>query len=294
MMPAAGPPRRPATPWYVVQALGIVLAATAFAAEAPKGVRVSTDFWVTRVGLSARVLIMAPERPRAGVLLLPGGHGNINLDVQGQIGWGEDDFVIRTRTHYARAGFTTVLPDVSGDQKPPAKLDGYRRSPLQADDLRALSGQMQRMVGQVFVVAYDRGATSALNLAGRGKMDAVAGLVLISPVFEKGQDADAILDEGARLALGALPILVIHHGQDTCSAGAVARLEQIAAGLTPRRFESVALTEGQDDIILRDPFAYYHDPCNKEAHHALAGLDERVSTMVVEWLEKQVSTPTQP
>ncbi len=41
-------------------------------------------------------------------MLLPGGHGNINLDAQGHLGWGENDFLIRTRTHYMNGGLITI------------------------------------------------------------------------------------------------------------------------------------------------------------------------------------------
>jgi len=279
------------TPWCLLPALSVALVAAVHAAEATKGVRIFSEYWATRTGLAARVLVMMPERPRAGVMLLPGGHGNINLDVQAQIGWGEDDFVIRTRASYAKAGFMALVPDVAIDRKPPAVLGDYRRSELQAEDLRAIDIQMRRTVDQVFMVAYDRGATSALNAAGRRKID-LAGLVLISPVLDKAPDADAVLDGGARFALGTLPVLMIHHGLDTCSAGAAARLKQIAAGLTPRSFQSVDLAGGSDDFLLRDPFAYSEDPCNKEARHALAGLEDRVSATVIEWLEKQL--PSRP
>src|SRR5262245_41134472 len=100
--------------------LWIALAVTSFAAESevPTGGRVTSEYWATRAGVSMRVLIMAPPEQRGGVILLPGGHGNINLDVQAHIGWGQDDFVIRTRVSYPRAGFTTVIPDIAIDRKP--------------------------------------------------------------------------------------------------------------------------------------------------------------------------------
>ena len=64
---------------------------------------VSADNWVTRPNTVVRVLLMKANQPADAVMLLPGGHGNINLDSQGHIGWGEDDFVIRTRWHYLRS-----------------------------------------------------------------------------------------------------------------------------------------------------------------------------------------------
>ena len=165
-------------------ALSITLPITAFAVEAEVGVRVVSEYWATRQGVSARVLMMAPSEPRAGVILLPGGHGNINLDVQAHIGWGHDDFVIWIRASYPRAGFSAVVPDIAIDRKPPAKLGDYRRSESRAYDLGSIFDDLRGLTEKVFVVAYDRGTTSALNAAARGKMGLVSGLVLISPILE--------------------------------------------------------------------------------------------------------------
>src|SRR5262249_61154284 len=132
------------------------------------------------------------------------------------------------------------------------------RHEVQAEDLRSIDIQMRRTVGQVFMVAYDRGATSALNAAGRRKVH-LAGLVLISPVLDKAPDADAVLDGGARFALGTLPVLMIHHGLDTCSAGAAARLKQIAAGLSPPALQKARPAGGGDHFRLLGPVASFAD-----------------------------------
>jgi pimeloyl-ACP methyl ester carboxylesterase len=268
----------------------MTLAITAFAVdvEVPTDVRVASEYWATRQGVSVRVLMMAPPEPRAGVILLPGGHGNINLDVQAHIGWGRDDFVIRTRASYPRAGFLTIIPDISNDRKPPAKLDGYRRSESQAYDLGAISDHLRGLTEKVFVVAYDRGATSALNTAARRKMDLISGLVLISPILESGQASETLLQDGARLAFAKMPVLLISHASDGCSSGVVKELSSIATVSTARSFRAVSVTGRQDRYQLSDPFAYYRDPCNKEAYHALAGLDGYVSNIITQWLLTQV------
>ena len=44
---------------------------------------VTADNWVTRPNTAVRVLLMKANQPADAVMLLPGGHGNINLDSQG-------------------------------------------------------------------------------------------------------------------------------------------------------------------------------------------------------------------
>jgi len=267
-------------------ALSCLLACAAYAQSA-RPVRVAATYWPTRAGVSARVLVMLPPTTRAGVMLLAGGHGNLNLDSQGQIGWGVDDFVVRTRLNYPQAGFAVALPDIPIDRKPPMALGDYRRSDLQAQDLVALSGRLKRLADPTFIIAYDRAVTSVLTAAARAKLE-TGGLVLVSPILDGGADSAAVFDEGARTALQNWPVLMISHGGDDCSAEPVRRLKQIAAGLTPRDFQPVALTGGASDYRLQDPLAYYQDPCNKKAAHALAGLDGPVTGTILDWMNGKV------
>jgi pimeloyl-ACP methyl ester carboxylesterase len=284
--------RRAAMPFILpcLTALSIMLAVASSAAEKTTSVRIASDYWATRQGLSARVLLMIPAEPRGGVMLLPGGHGNINLDVQAQLGWGHDDFVIRTRANYPQSGFTAVIPDIAIDRKPPAKLGDYRQSEAQAYDLRALSGGLRRMADRVFVVAYDRGTTSALNAAARDKMDLVSGLVLISPILEPVQPSSTLLEDGARLAFAKMPVLMISHASDGCSAGATNDLNRVASMVTARDFRAVSVTGGSSQYQLWDPLAYHQDSCNRQAPHAMAGLEDRVSSIIIEWLQNNVLT----
>ena len=261
-------------------------AAVASAADSVSGIHVESTYWATR-GTAARVLVMRPAVSQIGIILLPGGHGNINLDVQAQIGWGVDDFVIRTRANYAQAGLTAVIPDVPVDRKPPAPLWDYRWSEAQADDLGAIAATLKREVRQVFVVAYDRAATSALNSAARHRLDLVAGVAMISPILDATESRDASVGERTSLGLADMAVLVIDHELDKCSAPVVARLKEALAGRTAPDFQSITLQGGSDQYTLQDQLAYPRDPCNKDAHHALAGLEARVSAIVIDWAKDQ-------
>jgi len=262
--------------------------AAADAADTIPGLRVEAPYWATR-GTAARVLVMRPPESQLGVILLPGGHGNLNLDGQAQIGWGLDDFVLRTRASYAEAGLTTVIPDIPVDRKPPAPLADYRWSEAQADDLRAISATLGREVQRVFIIAYDRGATAVLNTAARHKLDLVSGVALISPLLETAEPPDAAADASTRIGLGDMPVLLIDHQLDKCSAALVAHLKAASAGRTAPGFHSVSLPGGSAQFRLQDPFAYHGDPCNKDARHALAGLEARVSATVIDWVKAQAA-----
>jgi pimeloyl-ACP methyl ester carboxylesterase len=245
---------------------------------------VIADNWVTRPNTVVRVLLMKANRPADAVILLPGGHGNINLDSQGHIGWGEDDFVIRTRWHYFDHGIATIIPDVALDHKPPVSLAGFRTSELHADDLRALSEQLRGMAPKVWIIAYDTGATSALNAVSRGKIDSVAGLVLISPILDPPDPSSTLLIDGVKRALGRMPVLVIGHQFDQCSLPVVDRIRNAAAALRAPHFQAIVLQGGRTQFMLHDAFAYPEGSCNAEPSHALAGLEEVVTGKIIDWL----------
>jgi hypothetical protein len=250
-----------------------------------RGASVIVDNWATRPNTAVRVLLMKANQPAAAVLLLPGGHGNLNLDSQGHIGWGEDDFLIRTRWHYFDHGIAAVIPDVAADHKPPIPLVGFRTSEQQAEDLHALSENLRGMAPKVWIVAYDSGATSALNAVARGNADLIAGLVLVSPVLDEPDLDSTLLLDGAKLAMSRIPVLVVAHQSDACSAAAVAQLKDLAAATKAQNFESITVTGGRSQFMLRDPFAYAEGSCNTRPSHALAGLEDTVTDKIIGWLD---------
>jgi hypothetical protein len=268
-------------------AAAAIAAAGAFGGGPAHAASVASENWVTRPDVLNRVLVLKPDQPTGAVMLLPGGHGNINLDAQARIGWGEDDFLLRTRMRYANGGLLAIVPDVAADHKPPASLAGFRTSPMQADDLHALADHLRGMAPKVWVVAYDSGVTSALNAAARGKADTIAGLVLISPVLEEPEPTGSMLIDGAKLALASMPVLLISHESDSCSRPAVDRIKNAAAALKAPNFQSITIKGGSEQYAVSDPFEYSEDSCNTQAHHALAGREAVVSRNVIDWIDRQ-------
>jgi hypothetical protein len=264
-----------------------IVAAVAFCSGPAYADSVTSENWITRPGVANRVLVMKPDQPTRAVILLPGGDGNINLDSEAHIGWGEDDFLLRTRQLYPNDRLLAIVPDVAADHKPPASLAGFRTSLMQADDLNALADHLSGMTPKVWMVAYDSGATSALNAVARGKADGIAGLVLISPILEEPELTSSVLINGAKLALASMPVLLITHEWDSCSRATVDRIKNAAAALRAPNFQSITIRGGSEQYSVSDPFEYPANSCNRQAHHALAGREVAVSRNVIDWIEQQ-------
>jgi pimeloyl-ACP methyl ester carboxylesterase len=248
---------------------------------------VTSEDWATRPETVNRVLLMKPDQPSGAVILLPGSSGNINLDTKGNLGWGEDDFLIRTRTYYTNSGLIAIVPDVAVDQKPPASLAGFRTSQMQADDLYALADHLLSMAPKVWMVAYDTGATSALNAVARGRAGLIDGLVLISPVLQYPDLTSTLLIDGAKLAVSRMPVLVIGHQFDRCSLPVVDRIKNAAAVLRASKFQAIVINNRSEKYSISDPFEYPKNDCNRQANHALAGSDATVSDQIINWIIQQ-------
>ena len=248
---------------------------------------VTSENWATRPDMVDRVLLMKPDQPSGAVILLPGSHGNINLDAQGHLGWGEDDFLIRTRTHYTNSGLIAIVPDVAADHKPPASLAGFRTSQMQADDLHALADHLLSMTPKVWIIAYDTGATSALNAVARGKADSIDGLVLISPVLQHPDPSSTLLIDGAKLAVSRMHVLVVGHQFDPCSLPVLDRIRNAAAALRAPHFQAIVIKDKSEQYLISDPLEYPKNDCNIQANHALAGHDAAVSDQIIDWIGQQ-------
>ena len=248
----------------------------------------TADKWVTRPDTAVRVLLMKANQPadrQSCRCSCPAATALYQSRQPGTaIGWGEDDFVIRTRWHYFDHGIATIIPDVANDHKPPVSLAGFRTSELHADDLRALVEHLHGMAPKVWIIAYDTGATSALNAVARDKIDSIAGLVLISPILEPPDANSTLLIDGVKRALGRMPVLVIGHESDPCSLAVVDRIKNAAAVLRAPHFQSIVLRGGQTQFMLHDAFAYPEGSCNTQPTHALAGLEEAVTSKIIDWL----------
>lgn len=76
-------------------------------------------------GVTQRVLLDAPVRPRATLVMLPGGTGDVGVRRDGDLRH-DDNFVVRTRAAWVARGYAALILDTI-DQ---ANLRGVRSSPV--------------------------------------------------------------------------------------------------------------------------------------------------------------------
>lgn len=229
----------------------------------------------TRPGVTQRFIYLAPASPKASVILFAGGHGGLQISAAGEPQWGGGNFLVRTRQHYADAGFAVALIDAPSDRQAPPFLSGSRQTPEhRADVLAVIAWLRQQAAVPVWVAGTSRGTQSAGYIAteaspAQGGPD---GLVLTATILtdNKGRAVPAMPLE--RLAI---PVLVAHHSQDGCRLCAFSDMPRLMNKLarTPRA-ELISFNGGNNT----------GDPCEARAHHGFNGLDAEVSASITGWM----------
>lgn len=229
----------------------------------------------TRPGVTQRFIYLAPASPKASVILFAGGHGGLQVNAAGEPSWGGGNFLVRTRQHYADAGFAVAVIDAPSDRQAPPFLSGFRQTAEhRADVLAVIAWLRQQAAVPVWVAGTSRGTQSAGYMAteaspAQGGPD---GLALTATILTDNNSRAVPAMPLERLTI---PVLVVHHAQDGCRLCAFSDMPRLMDKLarTPRA-ELISISGGNNT----------GDPCEARAYHGFNGLDAEVSARITGWM----------
>ena len=235
----------------------------------------------TRPGQSMRLLLLKPAaKAEASVILLAGGHGNLQLGKNGSIGWGKGNQLVRTRAAYAKAGFLTAVPDIAPDLKRgEGGVPRYRWSEAYARDIGALVKHLRGLSAPVYLVGTSRAALSvakaATQLTGEEKPDAI---VITSGLLTHVDDTQPSAERNVgRLERITQPTFIVFHIKDGC---------RYSAPSSATRFKALLTKAAKVDIkILSGGTNTGSNPCEADTHHGFQGQDAEVVGIVGDWLK---------
>lgn len=194
------------------------------------------------------VLIRPTGKPRASLILMPGGDGRVNVGAAGSFSGTLGNQLTRTRQAYVAAGFAVLLVDADADlSKAVATMAAIKRP--------------------VTVVGTSRGTQrAARGIAAGARPD---GLVLTSGFLSDASgDSDNVMNILGSPA--ALPrTLVVHHRQDACK-------KTLPAGVEP--FQKWAGSKAR--VVWLSGGVSDGNPCEARAHHGFNGIDGQVVSAV--------------
>jgi dienelactone hydrolase len=229
----------------------------------------------TRPGVTQRFLYLAPENPKAAVILFAGGHGGLRIGSGGRFGWGEGNFLVRTRQLFVANGLAVAVVDAPSDRQSMPHLNAFRQTAEHLADIKAVIAWLRQKTGlPVWLIGTSRGTQSAAFIATqlRPADGGPDGLVLTSTMLidPRGRPVPAMPLE--RLAV---PVLVVHHERDGCPYCAYSDIPRLMDKLdsAPRK-ELIAFKGGSTR----------GDPCESYAYHGFNGLESDVVARIARWI----------
>jgi hypothetical protein len=226
----------------------------------------------TRPGVSLSFFIagMGAVKPQAAALLLIGGGGNIRLRMEeGQVKFGQQNFLPRSRREFIAEGILPVILDNPTDQQAGAGMsDDFRASAAHTADLRAVIAEVKRRYPglAVFLVGTSRSTISAAH-QGRALGSELAGVVLSSSLFWVGrQPALSAFD----FSSVKIPLLVVHHRHDACQHTPYRDAERLGA-----RYPLVSVKGGKPPET---------GPCDPLAPHGFYGKEAETVGAIASWM----------
>lgn len=229
----------------------------------------------TRAGVLQRFLYLAPENPKAVVILFSGGQGDLQIGADGSFKSGGRNFLVRNRRLFAENGLSVAAVDAPSDRQTTPFLAGFRQTPEHVADIKAVIGWLKQKANiPVWLVGTSRGTQSAAFIATQlsrsdGGPD---GLVLTSTILsdKTGRPVPAMPLQDL-----AIPVLVVHHEQDGCRLCNYAEIPQLMNRLSgvPKK-QLITITGGEDR----------GDPCEPLSHHGFNGQDADVVAKIAGWI----------
>lgn len=230
----------------------------------------------TRPDVTQRMLLMVPHYPRAVLLLLPGGDGELKMDSLGLISQGEDGFLVRAAAAMVGYQMAVAVPDAPSDCLDQDGFSGgFRCSTEHGRDLDEILIFLRDRWPKLplWAVGFDDGAISAASTALAQRDDPVDGLVM---------GAVKILPEERGCSLSGLALeeieastLMLQHEQDACPGAALKDAGLAASRLDQaREVELLAVSGGSSP----------GPPCSSRSYHGFWGREKDVADSIVRWI----------
>ncbi|MFA5956466.1 alpha/beta hydrolase [Hyphomicrobium sp.] len=227
-------------------------------------------------GQHQRVLYVAPASPRATIVMLPGGTGDVGLARDGDIRHGHN-FVIRTRDLWVAKGYAVVIPDWIDRES----LRGARSSPDYAKIIGDLIAYAHAQYSvPVFLLGTSQGSIAAANGAAHAGPGSLAGVILTESVSVLGGSHETVYDAG--LADIRVPALIVANRDDRCDVAPPDAAPKIAAAMIHAPEARVVEVSGGIDRSKK--------ACGSLSPHGYYGIEDKVVGIISSWIDGHIGS----
>ena len=225
-----------------------------------------------RKGATQQFLAIKPQKIEASVVLFAGDTGFLGINQFGSFRNMSSNFLVRTRDYFAQQGMMVAVVDTPSDR---SSLDHFRTSRAHAADIRSVINWLRKSANvPVWLVGTSRGTISAAGVAGQLATEGPDGIVLTSTLFGPSRRGTVF---NADLKAIEIPILMVHHKNDSCSVTAyrdAARfMNRVPAGV---KSELITIEGGIGNL---------GNPCGGNGPHGFLGQEREVVEQITNWIK---------
>jgi len=226
-------------------------------------------------GKAQRVLILTPPNPRAAIVMLPGGSGDVGIESGGDIRH-DNNFLIRSRGLWTARGYAVLIPDTIDHANLRGERSGPRYAQLVTDLITyARSNLAPPALLPVFLVGTSQGSIAAVNGAAHAATGTLAGVVLTESVSVMGGSHETVFS--ANPGQVRVPALVVANTDDLCDVAPPAMAPQIAAAMTNSPNVEIRMLSGGTTESRRT--------CGSRTPHGYYGIEARAVDLISRWID---------
>jgi len=230
---------------------------------------VMQSFFITNLG----------DNPQAVAVLFAGSGGLIRLRQEnGQIKFGQNNFLVRTRGEFVKRGVVAAILDAPSDRQTGWGMgDEFRLGEDHFTDVSVVVADISKRFPNLplFLVGTSRGTISAAALGARFG-SGLSGVVLTSTMFRAAGARSNEPGPGLSrfdFATIKLPVLFVHHVGDQCA-------------VTPYS-DAVRLADKYPLISVSGGRAPESGPCDPFSAHGYFGKESETVEQIVNWMLKK-------
>jgi hypothetical protein len=225
-------------------------------------------------GTHQRVLYDAPSKPKAIIVMLPGGAGDVGIRRNGDLRH-DDNFVVRTRARWTNLGFAVLIPDAVDNDN----LRGMRSTPAYAALVSDLVQFAHRQAAvPVFLLGTSQGSIAAMNGAAHISPTQLAGVVLTESVSVLGGSHETVFQADPQDV--RVPALVVANRDDRCDVAPPDNAARIAAAMSASPSVKVIQVSGG--------VQHSSNACGSLTPHGYYGIETQVVEAIAGWMEQQL------
>lgn len=236
----------------------------------------------TARGAKQAFILIKPQKPVASVILFAGGHGALRLKSATSMGWGSQNFLVRTRDMFAARGFMVAVVDTPSDHQSARGMNAeFRMSGGHAGDIGAVVDHLKKQANvPVWLVGTSMGTFSAAG--GAIGLKNVNGVVLTSTITRahpKWKIARSHPQGVASMRLSAItvPTLIVSHRKDGCDI--------TPAADTPKLTKALSRSRKVDVVLLDGGGPPRSEPCEALSQHGFLGIEWQAVDRIAQFIK---------